>query len=70
MFTKCFIRGPFFVARINNLLNNDRAVIVSYSKGAINLKVIIVVLNLSVGIHQYVFDAHYWFVVLSFIHTP
>ena len=39
----------FFVARINNLLNNDRAVIVSYSKGAINLKVIIVVLNLSVG---------------------
>ncbi|KEK33732.1 hypothetical protein AP94_1399 [Staphylococcus aureus Lyso 1 2010] len=31
------------------MLNNDLAVIVSYSKGAINLKTIVVVLNLVVG---------------------
>ena len=41
--------GHFLVARTNNLLNNDLAVIVSYSKGAINLKTIVVVLNLVVG---------------------
>lgn len=41
--------GYFLVVWINNLFNNDLVVIVLYFKGVINLKIIVVVLNLVVG---------------------